>query len=302
MLGDLLYQLRRVAEHPFNRGRPLKAMARYLRWQVSSRLALGPVAVEIIDGVSMLLRPGAAGGTSNIYFGLAEFDDMAFALHLLRPGDLFFDIGANLGAYSLLACATGATVAAYEPAPRLREELNVNIRMNAFAAQTTVRPVAVAGAAGTVRLALPGDGRAPTTHIAADHAPHEGTIEVEAVTIDAEMARFARAPRLIKIDIEGHELPALLAASAALAAPDLWGVIIEFTDQGKAYGYSDAALHELLVAAGLAPFVYDGFTRTLSPLDVSAHAEQNRLYLRNLNEVEARLKSAPAYKVQGQMI
>ena len=43
------------------------------------------------------------GATGNIYAGLHEFVDMAFCLHLLRSGDLFVDVGANIGSYTVLA-------------------------------------------------------------------------------------------------------------------------------------------------------------------------------------------------------
>ena len=56
--------------------------------------------------------------TGNIYCGLAKFADMAFVLHVLRAGDLFVDIGANAGAYTLLASSvTGAKTTCFEPAP-----------------------------------------------------------------------------------------------------------------------------------------------------------------------------------------
>lgn len=43
------------------------------------------------------------GATGNWYCGLQEYEDMSFVLHALRPGDLFVDVGANIGSYSILA-------------------------------------------------------------------------------------------------------------------------------------------------------------------------------------------------------
>lgn len=43
------------------------------------------------------------GATGNIYVGLHEFEDMAFLLHVLRRTDLFVDVGANIGSYTILA-------------------------------------------------------------------------------------------------------------------------------------------------------------------------------------------------------
>jgi hypothetical protein len=41
------------------------------------------------------------GATGNVYYGLHEFQDMAFVTHYLREGYLFADIGANIGSYSV---------------------------------------------------------------------------------------------------------------------------------------------------------------------------------------------------------
>ncbi len=56
------------------------------------------------------------GATGNIYAGLHEFDDMAFFLHLLRPEDMFADVGSNIGSYTILASGVvGAKSVAFEP-------------------------------------------------------------------------------------------------------------------------------------------------------------------------------------------
>ena len=51
------------------------------------------------------------GATGNIYCGLYEFLDMAFLLHFLRNGDLFGDIGSNIGSYTVLATGLRSTKA-----------------------------------------------------------------------------------------------------------------------------------------------------------------------------------------------
>ena len=45
---------------------------------------------------------GMTGATGNVYCGLHEFEDMALVLHALRPRDLFVDVGANVGSYTVL--------------------------------------------------------------------------------------------------------------------------------------------------------------------------------------------------------
>src|SRR5947209_1032427 len=89
--------------HPIaSRNRPA-ALARWLRWQVGARILNGQAVVPFVQGSRLLVRRGMTGATGNIYTGLHEFEEMAFTLHLLRPGELFVDVGANVGVYTVLA-------------------------------------------------------------------------------------------------------------------------------------------------------------------------------------------------------
>src|SRR5690242_6809149 len=91
-IGAKLFQLRGtlrfIISHPLNRDRPLAALARFASWQLASRLR-SEIEYRWIDGATLKIRRGMTGGTGNVYCGLHEFVEMAFALHLLRPGDLF---------------------------------------------------------------------------------------------------------------------------------------------------------------------------------------------------------------------
>ena len=68
--------------------------------QIGSRLVPGPVLVPFVDSCSLFAQAGMTGITQNIYVGLAEFREMAFLLHVLRPDDLFVDVGANIGTWA----------------------------------------------------------------------------------------------------------------------------------------------------------------------------------------------------------
>jgi tRNA G37 N-methylase Trm5 len=49
---------------------------------------------------------------------LGEFEEMAFVMHFLRSGELFVDVRANVGAFTVLAAGVaGAEVRAFEPNP-----------------------------------------------------------------------------------------------------------------------------------------------------------------------------------------
>jgi hypothetical protein len=62
-----------------------------------------PVAMPYVNETRLLVKPGMAGATGNVYAGLHEYEDMAFVLHALRPSSRFVDVGANVGTYTVLA-------------------------------------------------------------------------------------------------------------------------------------------------------------------------------------------------------
>ena len=126
--------LRFILGHPMNRGRPIPALARFAKWQVQSRLQ-DEVIVDWIGGAKLAVRRGMTGATGNIYCGLHEYVDMSFVLHTLKQGDLFIDIGANVGSYTVLAARVcGANVIAVEPDPETVKSLRRNIEVNGIGA------------------------------------------------------------------------------------------------------------------------------------------------------------------------
>lgn len=130
-------------------GRRSRNIARFLAWQLGSRLTDKPRVFELANGAKMLAKAGMTGATGNLYVGLHEFAEMAFLLHFLRPGDLFADVGANVGSYSVLAGAgVGADVIVFEPGEAFRWLVR-NLQLNELR-KAQARRTAVGAACGTV--------------------------------------------------------------------------------------------------------------------------------------------------------
>src|SRR5262245_18214846 len=154
----MLAEMRRLnaflATHPLTKRRRLSATARFLRWQITSRLR-DEVIVDWIGGTRLVATRGMTGVTGNIYAGLHEFADMAFVLHFLRSGDLFADVGANIGSYTVLASGVvGCRTVAFEPDPTTAVALERNIRVNNIADRVDVRVSAVGEKNGEARLSI----------------------------------------------------------------------------------------------------------------------------------------------------
>lgn len=141
----------------------------------------------------------------------------------MAPDSVFLDVGANVGLYSLVAAARGATVVAFEPNPRTRARLEANIRLNHFERRITVRPEALSDAIGTATLfddVMEGQREANAGVASLSNKNAAGrSIEVRTSTLDA-IVKELRLPRVdwIKMDIQGAEYPALKGGSDTLAS------------------------------------------------------------------------------------
>ncbi len=156
--------------------------SRYARWQISSRLALGPSLVPLVNGTQLIVTSGMTGATGNIYTGLNEFFDCAFLLHLLRPADVFVDVGANVGVYTVLASGVvGAYTVSIEPIPQTFAKLSVNLRVNDIADRVKSCNVGLGRANGTLRFTKDID---TCNHVVTDSGFDGPTIDVSVRSLD----------------------------------------------------------------------------------------------------------------------
>jgi FkbM family methyltransferase len=268
-------------------------MWRFAKWQVASRLAPGSVLVDWVNGAKFIAAPGERGVTCNIYAGLYEFQDMAYVLHVLRPDDVFVDVGANVGSYTILACgAAGARGYAFEPVPETFQKLLANLRVNDLGPRVQALHQGVGAAPGALRFST--DQRC-VNHVLAD-GEDGPAVEVAVVTLDAAVAE---APAMMKVDVEGYETSVLAGAAATLRKPQLHSLLIELNGSGRRYGYDDDRIVDLLEGVGFHAFVYDPFQRELQPLAGRRNAEGNTLFIRDLDLVRSRVATAAKVRVLG---
>jgi FkbM family methyltransferase len=284
-----------LASHPLTRSDKLKALRRWAGWQLASRIAGYPMAVSFVDDMRLLVSTGMTGATGNIYTGLHEFEDMAFALHFLRAGDLFVDIGANIGSYSILAAAAGADVISFEPIPATFEVLLDNIHLNRLDRRVDARNQAVGRGPGTLKMISDQD----TTNQALPHGDaYAGrTVEVEQVALDIALRRAH--PRMLKIDVEGFESEVLAGGMEILAHPALQAVLLELNGSGGRYGFDEDGIAATMKAAGFVPAAYDPLQRKLRGLDQPSFSG-NTLFLRSIDAAQSAVSSARRFRVLGQ--
>lgn len=292
---SLIRTARFILSHPLNRGHALAALRRFVNWQIGSRFVPGAVACNWVNGSRFLVARGETGLTGNVYTGLHEFADMAFVLHCLRPEDLFVDVGANVGSYTILACAAvGAAGMAFEPLPKTFGRLIDNVRLNGMEARVRCLNMGVAAGRGTVAFT---SGLDTMNHVVATDESSKATMEIETTSLDEALAGVA--PFLIKIDVEGYETHVIEGAARTLGDPRLHAVIMELNGSGRRYGFDETALVRVLRDHGFESYTYDPFSRSLTWVEPAEFAEGNMIFVRNVPVVESRLRSAKTFRVNG---
>lgn len=171
-------------------------------------------AVRTPEELRLLESCGGAGGETQVLQAI---------LSVLKPGDVAYDVGANVGLYSLLmAKAVGerGQVVAFEPEPHCYATLVENARLNRLANVLAV-PLALGDRPGRARLAQDGtlnSFRVVELRQEADAAPREQATEVTDGDSYVRRQRLP-VPRVVKIDVEGYEFQVLLGLRDTLSHP-----------------------------------------------------------------------------------
>ena len=288
-----------LRSHAIAGRQPVRAHLRWFGWQARTFARAGAVTVPWIGRTKLIAQRGLTSVSANVYTGLDEVESMAFAAHLLRPGDLFVDIGANAGVYTVLAAAVaGSRVIAAEPVTVSSETLVRNVALNGIGDRVNVRRVAVG--ASTTRKRVTSD-RDATNRLLGDDESYAGASETaEVVTLDDLVG--GESPKLVKIDVEGGEYDVLQGASATLDNDDLEGIIVELRSRFSGVRKDAGQIDALLSRAGFAAASYDPFERVLRITRSINEADRNTIYVRSLERAQARLASADPIDVYGQLL
>jgi FkbM family methyltransferase len=239
MLTDAGLMIRYVWEHPANEGQRVRALLRAAGFQARGRLLRRPTKTRIGDHSYLWAHLHRASASMAVYANPPDHPEMLVWQRALRPGDVFVDVGANVGSYSILAADLGATVFALEPAPDTFTLLAENVRLNGYPV-TTLR--AAAGAAcGTARFT---SGQDVVNRLAAG-----GPEEIEVVTVDSVIGE--REVAGMKVDVEGFELDVLRGCERALAGQRIKLIQLEWNEaSAHAAGTDRGPMAELLAGYG----------------------------------------------------
>lgn len=243
-----------------------------------------------------------AGATGNWYGGLDEVHEMGFITHVLNDGDLFIDVGANIGSYTILAAAgCSCKVISIEPSERTFTALQKNIKVNDLESLVETHCIALSNTNGYIRFTTDCD---TTNHVVPeDESGNDdsgsGYETVPVTTLDDILGnRYLSSRKVIKLDVEGYELNVLKGAIRTLESEDLLALIVEINGSSSRYSGTDGEIVNFLQGMGFSSFNYDAIGRKVNGVVADrVVTSENLIFTRNLRRIEELVRNGTKIKV-----
>lgn len=199
--------LKYIWTHPANNGKRLPATMRAVAYQARARSGRRTMAT-LGEQARIWVDLHFTSASSVVYANPPDWNEMHAWKRWLRPGDLFVDVGANVGVYSLWAADLGAEVYSVEPSPEALEKLHDNVLLNDF--PISIMDCALSDRPGKMLLST---GQGTVNHLLLD--PDDDGDHVAVDTLDNVLGEQRAAG--VKIDVEGAERLVLEGARQALS-------------------------------------------------------------------------------------
>jgi FkbM family methyltransferase len=210
-----------------------------------------------------------------------------FLLHFLRSEDQFFDIGANVGSYSILANShVGAKTISFEPLPATVELLKNNKAINVNNESWKIEKLAIGDKENSLWFTSDRD----TMNQIVEESYQGNKIKVDVISLDQYCKEHEVVPSLIKVDAEGFDENVIIGGANTLSNELVNALIIE----------SDTEIvKSKLSIAGFEPYTYEPFTRKLSK---GYNFGCNQIYIKDIDFVSERIMNAEKVSIKGYSI
>ena len=231
--------IRYVWGHPANSGQRTRALLRALRYQARGRLLRRRTLARLGERSRLWVDLHRTSASMVMYANPPDLPEMLVWRRELREGDLFIDVGANIGTYTLWAAELGAEVIALEPAEDTFGLLQQNIALNGY--RVTAVRAAVGDHCGTTRFTSDLD--------AANCLAADGPVQADLTTIDFLIGD--RHVTGMKVDVEGFEIDVLRGCAHALEERRIDLIQLEWNEKSTAaLGTDRRSLVQLLAGYG----------------------------------------------------
>ena len=249
-----------------------KAIVRHAHWQWKKAWNLFPLEQTISQ--SRITVPHKSCGVGALINSqeLYNYNNMKLIQWLLRGGGVFFDVGANIGSFTLLASElSNVKVFSFEPHPITFQTLQGNVALN-HRTNVVLLNVALGNDDGEAFLTnVPGGAM---NHIQESSAGNG--IAIACARGRSICDAYQVVPQYMKLDVEGFEYDVLAGFEEQLAGVEV--LFIEMNGLSNLRSQGQHAIHDLLSHHRLlGPFMCDFNRRTLSR-EITTNFTEDHLY------------------------
>ena len=278
----LLNTLSFIMNHPLNKKNKLGSLLCFIKWQLKSRLYKSKHIYKWVDKTNFIIKRGEHAMTGNLYCGLLEYEDMSFVLHSLKETDNFYDIGANVGSYSLLASGVKRCKSfCFEPIQSTFERLIDNVNLNKIQHLVDARNIGI----GDRNEILSFTNDLNTTNRVCKGSDIDNIENVDVIRLDDNFK--PSIPSIVKIDVEGFEDFVLKGGKNFFSSSNIIALIIELNGSGKIFNIEDDEIHKEILSFGFSPIRYAPFERRLTSLE-SYNSNGNTIYVKDIEAIQKR--------------
>ena len=124
-LKEFSWAISRILKTPIAKKNKFRVIINILIFQIKKNLSEKPFVFKTCtDTFAYTQKNIDTSGISGLFYtGLIEASEILCAWHLVRPNDIFFDIGANQGAWGLVLCAKNIYCHEFEPSSETFQSL-----------------------------------------------------------------------------------------------------------------------------------------------------------------------------------
>lgn len=296
-MKQLYKNLKYISNHPLNHGRVVSSWIRFFKWQIGSRLLNARVVWPWVGTTFLYVGRGDQGLTQNIYCGLHDYAEMAFLLHAVTTSDIFYDIGANAGSYSVLASGVRrAKSVCFEPIPGTFLRLESNLAINHLGGLVMAHKCAVGELAGEIRFTADKD---CMNHVLAEGEYSEATVVVPVRRLDEIVKDSKSKPTCMKIDVEGYEMAVIKGGHETFSDKTLRFIIMEANGSGERYGLKDDEIFKRIIAYGFRDCFYNPLLRQLIELNGAKSPTGNVIFVRDVESMKKCVTCSKPFQLMG---
>lgn len=182
---------------------------RHISWMFRRMFNKFPVELEISNSKIKVYDPSGVAALVNC-MGIYDYNNINLIKLLLKElgqSGVFFDVGSNIGSYTLVASEVAtAKIFSFEPGTKAFSELKRNIELNK---RSNVKLLNFAVSDKESVLILTNGQEISTNKVVNDPEIAQKTVYVKSKTLDQVCREYDVQPNIVKIDVEGHELKVL---------------------------------------------------------------------------------------------